>query len=121
MRKETDNTDPVAQGLKDRAIRLLVQAQTAGAFLEPELLAMDENALLALAADEEMKDYDVYLRSVIRNKSHTLTKDQEELIAMMGEVAEAPDMIFTSLTEADMKLPPVRMKDGTERELTEGN
>ena len=121
LRKETDNTDPVAQGLKDRAIRLLVQAQTAGAFLEPELLAMDENALLALAADEEMKDYDVYLRSVIRNKSHTLTKDQEELIAMMGEVAEAPDMIFTSLTEADMKLPPVRMKDGTERELTEGN
>ena len=121
LRKETDNTDPVAQGLKDRAIWLLVQAQTAGAFLEPELLAMDENALLALAADEEMKDYDVYLRSVIRNKSHTLTKDQEELIAMMGEVAEAPDMIFTSLTEADMKLPPVRMKDGTERELTEGN
>ena len=121
LRKETDNADPVAQGLKDRAIRLLVQAQTAGAFLEPELLALDENVLHALAADPEMKDYDAFLRSVIRNKPHTLTKDQEELIAMMGEVAEAPDMIFTSLTEADMKLPPVRMKDGTERELTEGN
>ena len=34
LRKETDNADPVAQGLKDRAIRLVVQAQTAGAFLE---------------------------------------------------------------------------------------
>ena len=121
LRKETDNADPVAQGLKDRAIRLAVQAQTAGAFLEPELLAMDGEKLQALASDPEMKDYDAFLRSVIRNKTHTLSKEQEQLIAMMGEVAEAPEAIFTSLTEADMKLPPVKMPDGTEQELTEGN
>ena len=121
LRKETDNADPTAQGLKDRAIRLYVQISTAGAYLEPELLGMDEAALKALAADPEMSDYDAYLRTVILNKAHTLSKDQEQLIAMMGEVAEAPDAIFTALSEADMKLPPVRMPDGTERELTEGN
>ena len=121
LRKETDNADPVAQGLKDRAIRLMVTAQSASAFLEPELLDLPEETLKALAEDPDMKDYDVYLRQVIRNKPHTLTKDQEQLIAMMGEVMEAPDAIFTSLSEADMKLPPVRMPDGTEQQLTEGN
>ena len=121
LRKETDNADPAAQGLKDRAIRLYVQAGSAGAFLEPELLAMKEEELKALAEDPEMKDYDAYLRIVLLNKEHTLSKDQEQLIAMMGEVMEAPDAIFTALSEADMKLPPVIMPDGTEHELTEGN
>jgi len=121
LRKETDNADAAAQGLKDRAMRLYVQAMTASAFLEPELLAMDAERLKKLISDPQMEDYDAYLRAVIRNKEHTLSKDQEQLIAMMGEVMEAPDTIFTSLTEADMKLPPVLLPDGTEQELTEGN
>ena len=33
----------------------------------------------------------------------------------------APDDIFTALSSADMKLPPVTMPDGTTQELTEGN
>lgn len=121
LRKETDNADPSAQALKDLAVRLIVQMQTAAAFMEPELLGMDETVLKALAEDPEMSDYDTYLRTVILNKSHTLSKDQEQLIAMMGEVMEAPDAIFTALSEADMKLPPVIMADGSEKELTEGN
>ena len=121
LRKETDNTDPAAQGLKDRAVRLYVQAMTACAFLEPELQGLDENELKALAEDQEMSDYDAYLRTVLLNKQHTLDKEQERLIAMMGEIAEAPETIYTSLSEADMKLPPVQMPDGTEQELTEGN
>ena len=121
LRKETDNADPVAQGLKDRAIRLYVQTMTAGAFIEPELLSMDEAELKALAGDPEMSDYDAFLRTLILNKPHTLSKEQERLVAMMGELAQAPDDIFTSLTEADMKLPPIHMPDGTEQELTEGN
>ena len=121
LRKETDNADPVAQGLKDRAIRLYVQTMTAGAFIEPELLSMDEAELKALAGDPEMADYDAFLRTLILNKPHTLSKEQERLVAMMGELAQAPDDIFTSLTEADMKLPPIHMPDGTEQELTEGN
>ena len=121
LRKETDNKDPKAQALKDMAIRQMVQAGAAGAFLEPELLALDEDTLHFLMTDPEMADYDAYLRSVLRNKAHTLPKEQEHLIAMMGEVAEAPDAIFTSLTEADMKLPPVIMPDGTSQQLTEGN
>ncbi len=121
LRKETDNTDPVAQGLKDRAIRLMVQTETALAFLEPELLNMAEEELKGLAADPEMKDYDAWLRRLILNKAHTLPKEQEQLIAMSGEILGAPDAIFTALSDADLKLPPVRMPDGSERELTEGN
>ena len=121
LRKETDNADPVAQGLKDQAMRLYVMAATAVSFLEPELLEMPAEELEALIADPDMRDYDAMLRRMVMLKPHTLPKEQERLIAMMGEVAQAPDSIFTSLTEADMKLPPIQMPDGTEQELTEGN
>ena len=121
LRKETDNADPVAQGLKDRAIRLIVTAQTAGAFLQPELLELPEEKLKALQEDPEMKDYDAFLRSILLEKPHTLPKEQERLIAMMGEVAQAPDSIFTALSDADLKIAPITLPDGSQQELTEGN
>ena len=121
LRKETDNADPVAQGLKDKALRLYVTAGAATAFLQPGLLELPGETLEALMADPEMKDYDAMLRNVLLMKPHTLPKEEEKLIAMMGEVADAPDAIFTSLTTADMKLPPIRLADGSMQELTEGN
>lgn len=121
LRKETDNADPVAQGLKDRAIRLWVTFSAVSSFIEPELLAMDESVLEGLMHDPDMADHDEYFRQLLRRKPHTLPKEQEQLIASMGEIFGAPDNIFTSLTEADMKLPPVIDKDGTELELSEGN
>lgn len=121
LRKETDNTDPAAQALKDKAMRMYVTAMTCASFLEPELLAMPEEELKALAEDPEMKDYDALLRRMLLCKPHTLPKEQERLIAMMGEVANAPDEIFSAMSNADMKFPPVIMPDGSEQELTEGN
>ena len=53
LRKETDNADPKAQGLKDMAVRLAVQAGAAGAYLEPELLALPEEQLHALDSIRE--------------------------------------------------------------------
>ena len=121
LRKETDNTDAVAQALKDKAMRLYVTAMTCTAFLEPELLEMPEEELKALAADPDMKDYDALLRRLLLSKPHTLSKEQERLIAMMGEVAQAPGEIFSALSDADMKFPPIIMPDGSVQELTEGN
>ena len=121
LRKETDHTESAAQALKDKAARLYVTAMTKGAFLWPELQAMPEETLQSLAEDPEMKDYDAMLRRVLLSKPYTLPKEQEQLIAMMGEVAEAPENIFSALSDADMKFPPVKMADGKEQELTEGN
>ena len=118
LRKETDNADPVAQSLKAKLMQTAVQVQTMMAFVQPELLAMDESALKEIAADPEMKDYDTYIEDLLRQKAHALPKEQEKLIAMMGQVAGAPNNIFSMLTDVDMKFPDVTMPDGTTRTLT---
>ena len=120
LRKETNNGDPVAQTLKGRMMQASVKLSTTLSFFQPELLEMSDEELEALAADPDMADYDVFIRDLIREKSHALPKEQERLIAMMGQLQQAPQNIFSMLTDVDMKFPDVIMPDGTARTLTEG-
>ncbi len=120
LRKETDNADAVAQTLKAKLMQTAVQVQTMVAFFEPELLAMDESVLKEIAADPDMADYNTFIEDLLRQKAHALPKEQEKLIAMMGQLAQAPNNIFSMLTDVDMKFPDVNMPDGSARTLTEG-
>lgn len=120
LRKETDNADTVAQTLKAKLMQNAVQVHTMLSFFEPELLEMDEAVLKEIAADPEMKDYDTFIDGLLRQKAHALPKEQEKLVAMMGQLAGAPNNIFSMLTDVDMKFPDVIMPDGTARTLTEG-
>ncbi|MBQ2929615.1 MAG: oligoendopeptidase F [Clostridia bacterium] len=120
LRKETDNADTVAQTLKAKLMQTAVQVQTMMAFFEPELLAMDEAALKEIAAAPEMADYDTFIDGLLRQKAHALPKEQEKLVAMMGQLAGAPNNIFSMLTDVDMKFPDVVTADGEHHTLTEG-
>lgn len=121
LNKETDNGDPAAQAMSDRSRALAVQAGTAAAFMQPELLALDESILTDMMNDPDMADYSVFLGDLLRDKVHALPKEQERLLAMMGEVAGAPNTIYSMLTDVDMKFPTITLADGTAQELTEGN
>lgn len=121
LSREADNADPAAQAMAEKANGLWTRFATAASFLEPELLAMDEQALQGLSTSPAMKDYDNFLRTLTRQKAHTLPKEQERLISMMGDVAHAPSTIFEMLTSVDMKFPDVTMADGSSATLTEGN
>lgn len=120
LRKETDNADTVAQALKAKLMQTAVHVQTMMSFVEPELLAMDEAVLKEIAADPDMKDYDTFIDGLLQAKAHALPKEQEKLIAMMGQVAGAPNNIFSMLTDVDMKFPDVVTPDGEHHALTEG-
>ncbi len=120
LNKETDNADPAAQAMSDRVSMLGVQFGAKTAFVVPELLELDEAVLREIEADPTMSDYSVFMGDLIRDKAHALPKDQERLIAMMGEVAASPSRTFNMLTDVDMKFPAITMPDGAQQDLTEG-
>lgn len=121
LRQETDNSDTVAQGLKSKAMSLAVQLESQSAFLQPELLTLPAAELEALQAAPDMADYSEYIRNLIREKPHILSPEQEKLLAMMGELQQAPDNIFSMLSNVDMTFPDVHMPDGTTSPLRESN
>lgn len=121
LRQETDNSDTVAQGLKSKAMSLAVQLESQSAFLQPELLTLPAVELEALQTAPDMADYSEYIRNLIREKPHILSPEQEKLLAMMGELQQAPDNIFSMLSNVDMTFPDVHMPDGTTSPLRESN
>ena len=119
LSREADNGDPGAQAMAGRSMSLATKAGAATAFLEPELLALDEAVLKELCGDPAMADYDEYLRGLLRMKPHTLPKEQKGLLASLGEVTDAPDNIYSMLTSVDMRFPDLELPDGTRVTLTD--
>ena len=119
--READNGDSACQARADKAMQAWVALETQTAFLEPELLEMDDQALAAIAGDPAMADYSEYIRNLRREKPHTLPKEQEQLLAMLGEVTGAPGNIFDMLTNVDIKFPDMVFEDGHTEPLSENN
>ena len=121
MHKDEDGSDPERQERAARLESLLVAASSAGAFLDPELLALPEETLLSLARDADFSEYSEMLRQLIRQKPHTLPAEQETLLAAAGEVLGAPHDIFSMFNDVDLPLPQVTGEDGKKVQLTHGN
>ena len=119
MKLDENTKSTEAQTRMERAAAIVVEAQSASSFIEPELLALNEEALtLKVMAAPELKDYDQYISNLLRQKRHVLSKDSEEILAMLGDVNSASQGIFGMLDNADMTYDPVVFPDGTSQPLT---
>lgn len=119
MRLSENSADTTYQALRDRAISLSVSLDEQTAFFAPELL---ENEQLDQWMDApELALYRRYLGLVRRDRPHTLTRAEEALLAMTGELAASPGNTYDMLVLADMKFPMVNNEAGEEIQLTHGN
>ncbi len=121
MNLDGDNSNSFFQGLVDRISSLIVVFQTVSSFLIPTLLSLSEDTLNALAADEQMSDYNVFISDLLREKPHVLPAREERLMAMAGELTQSPDNIYSMLTHVDIAFPPLKNEEGVESPLTEAN
>ncbi|TPG67826.1 oligoendopeptidase F [Brevibacillus laterosporus] len=122
MRRDEDNGNSTYQALTDRATSLSTQVSSALAYIQPEILAIEDDRLEALLNEESGLDhYRRFLEDeIIRYKPHTLSAEEEVLLAEMREISGAPANIFTMLNNADIKFPMVTDENGEEVELTKG-
>lgn len=121
MRRDEDNGNHIYQGLVDKAQNLAVQISAALAFEEPELLAIDENVLREWLQKPELAVYQRFFDELLRQKPHIRNKDEEELLALAGEVCSAPRSIFGMFNNADLHFPTVQDENGDWVEITHGN
>lgn len=120
MKRDEDVSDENAKAASDRAMSLSVEMSSKLSFFEPEVLSMDESLLWSyLKGNPDLELYGFYLESIIRQKAHILPEREEKLLASMGEISEAPEEIFTMLTNGDMVFPKIKDESGEEAELSE--
>lgn len=122
MRLHEDSANAFYQGLASRAETLLIQYSAAASFLTPEITAIPEETLAAFRAEkpDAFAVYAHFFHSILRQKAHTLSPAEENLLAQAAELGGAPQNIFAMLNDADIRFPAVQDSEGKEMELTKG-
>lgn len=121
MKLDEDNANPLAQALFGRATALLTRVETALSFITPEILSLPEGTVSNFRHDSRFALYCHYLDDVFRQKPHTLTGIEEQLVARTGEITRTPDDFFKMLNNADLTFPKIRDDQENEVEVTKGN
>ncbi|MED1944308.1 oligoendopeptidase F [Brevibacillus formosus] len=121
MRRDEDNANSKYQGLTDRATSLSTQVYGSISYIQPEILAIPTEDLQTWIKEVEgLEHYRILLEEITRFKPHTLSAEEEALLANMSELASSPSKIFGMLNNADMKFPMITDENGEEVELTKG-
>lgn len=91
------------------------------AWLQPELLSLDNARLKEYLEAPALKEYHFFLEKLVRLKPHTLTAEKEELVALAGQALEAPQKAFSALNNADFNFGTIKDSNGNDKELTHGS
>jgi len=122
LRSDEDLGNTTYQAMIDRARSAYIQMSAAGAYLSPEIIGIDDAVMAEWMASDVLKPYEVWLKDVLRAKPHTLSPNEEQLLAMVSEPLSSIHHIFSVLKNVDLaaRLPKVVGEEGQEQQLTHG-
>ena len=120
MRNDEDKTVPKYQEQYDRMGGLLVQFNQTVSFFEPELLTLSDEQLQQFYKDQpDLELYRHFIDNIVRMRAHTLSQNEERLMALSGEVRSAPAHLFAVWDSADIRFPKIKDETGKEIQLTD--
>lgn len=113
MSSDQDTRVSMYQGMQQEMIQLASTLGAEAAFMEPEILKMD-NATLErfLAQEPRLHVYRHYLDDIARRRTHTLSNAEEKLLARAGVMASGPSSVYGIFSDADFPYPSVTLSDG---------
>ena len=114
--KNDEDTGATAElDLRQRADVLGNRLEEAASFLSPEILMLERGKVDAyLKQDKSLAIYRQLLTDVLRGADHTLSKDSETLVANFSQATGAAGAVYSTLSNADMPWPKVKLSDGSE-------
>lgn len=118
LKTTEDQGDSTYQAMKSRFQNLAVKASQAASYMRPELLAIDPDRMTELVSDPAVAPFRLQLDRLLRFRPHTLTDNEERLLAMQGEMASAANNAFRQLNDADLRFGEINNEQGETVELT---
>jgi len=113
MNSDQDTRVSAYQGMQQEMIQLASTMGAEAAFIEPEILKID-NATIErfLAQEPRLQVYRHYLEDIARRRAHTLSNAEERLLAGAGIMASGPSSVYGIFSDADFPYPSVTLSDG---------
>ena len=118
---DEDTGNSFYQDMRGKATGTWVNILGALSFATPEIMAIDEKVLDSFYKDEpELETYRRSLYQIRRRAAHILSDEGEKLLAAAGEMADAPDRIRSTFSDADLTFDDVVDGQGNVHHLTDG-
>ena len=120
-RNDEDTRVAKYQEMNGMAMSAYVGFASATAFETPEIMAIDEETMNRFYEEEPgLERYRRYIFNIRRHAAHVLSANEEKLLAMAGEMMQAPDDIYSKFADADLCFPDAVDKDGNKHPLSQG-
>lgn len=108
-----------AQGRWDRVQTLSTRAAEATSWMTPEILSIPAETMKKwLAGSADLRVYAHALDDIQRQREHVLSSREEELLAMAGEIAAAPENIYSRFTNTNLDFPTIKDESGADVKLS---
>ncbi len=118
---DEDTGNNFYQDMRGKATGTWVNISGALSFATPEIMAIDEKVLDGFYEDEpELETYRRSIYQIRRRAAHILSDEGEKLLAAAGEMADAPDRIRSTFSDADLTFEDVVDGQGNVHHLTDG-
>ena len=98
---------------------LFTRIDEAGAFMAPEIQAIDDAAFAGLCTDPVLGPWKTRLEKLRRFKPHILSEAEERLLALGAAALSGHRETFAQLTNVDMKFGTITDDEGREVELSQ--
>ena len=122
MRKADEDTRKSEyQAMSGKFMSAMVEISAACSFETPEIIAISDVQLDQYYRENPaLERYRRYLTDLRRMKDHTLSAQEEKILAAAGELAQSPDNIYGLFADADMTFPDAVDSEGKPHPLSQG-
>lgn len=88
-------------------------------YLSPEILKIDPASLQKFYEDyPQLKEYELFIENIQRLREHTLTQEEEQILASAGLITGNPTTVYNIFDNAEKPIPKVTLSNGEEAELS---
>jgi oligoendopeptidase F len=113
LKSDQDTRVSAYQAMEQEMIQLGSTLGTEEAFIEPEILKIDNATIERFIAHEpRLHVYRHYLDNIERHRAHTLSNEEEKLLAGSAIMASGPSSVYGIFSDADFSYPSVTLSDG---------
>ncbi len=119
MKCDENTADNKRIELSEKVRMLAVEASAATSFITPELAKLKTSELKEMMSSEAYKDYDFYLKNILRNKKHLLSDKEENLLSKIAMFGGGYKNIFQVFDNADLTFEDVEV-DGKPVKMSHG-
>jgi oligoendopeptidase F len=114
LRNAQDGTHPPYQAALARVSALQARVGASAAFVDAEILAFPEGLLQQfMGAEPALADFQRWLDDLIALRPHRLGAEAEQVLAALGDLVNAPYMVYSRSKASDMQFAPFTDAAGT--------